>query len=140
MAKSKVNRKLTSGGSTGTRSVRQPKGVEKNHLYRPRPMSDEKKAEIPGDDEAHHLVLVIATVDGCETTHKYPVVDLDLSDEEIREIVKNLVDKIADALGGKRPSLFLKHPTVAYASNHIVRASFDAVGAKIVLEQVGFRT
>ena len=72
-------------------------------------------------------IFTVVTVDGSPTTHNYP---LPPTEREQRELIKELIEKIFEALTGVRSTLYLQYPMVIYQSQHIVRVEAAGMGTE----------
>ena len=87
------------------------------------------------------LSVEITTSDGATTKHSY---ELEGSDLEVVRLVSEVTNRVANAVAGHTSHLLMENPVVVYRSEHILRATFQALGREELLanlkEPMGFRT
>ena len=76
-----------------------------------------------GDSSRPVWNVVVTTVDGITTTHRYSL--MRLHSHEVMSLMGEVVTKIRNTLDGGRSFLALENPEVIYNVDHIVRMRID---------------
>lgn len=75
------------------------------------------------EDDQRLLEVRVATADGVETDHMYPLQDV----SEAQEVADVIQRRVENALAGRTPFVGLQSPAVMYNPAHIVRVGFEVI-------------
>ncbi len=82
------------------------------------------------EDDQRLLEVRVATADGVETDHMYPLRHV----SEAQEVADVIQQRVENALAGRTPFLALQSPAVMYNPDHLVRVTFVVITREDLFE------